>query len=74
MIEITRAMLDEKMRIARGDAPFVADRICDELLALSLPEFRRLPGIVQTYAGLHDAAKRRLESLNVGAPVKGSST
>jgi hypothetical protein len=63
VIEITRAMLDEKMKIARGDAPFVEDRICEELLALSLPEFRKLPGIVQTYAGLHDAAKRRLESL-----------
>jgi len=63
VIEITRAMLDEKMKIARGDAPFVEDRICDELLALPLEEWRRLPGVVQNYAGLHAAAKRRQDAL-----------
>ena len=63
MIEITRDMLAEKMKVARGDAPFVDDRICDELLALPLKEWRRLPGLVQNYAGLHAAAKRRLEAL-----------
>lgn len=63
MIEITRVMLEEKMKQAKGEAPFVEDKICDALLALDLPEWRRLPGIVQNYAGLYDAAKRRRESL-----------
>ena len=63
MIEITSEMLAEKMKQAKGEAPFVEDRICDELLALSLPEFRKYPGIVQTYAGLHGEAKRKHQQL-----------
>lgn len=56
-------MLEEKMKMARGDIPFAEDKICDALLDLDMAEFRKLPGIVQNYAGLHLAAKRRLESL-----------
>lgn len=63
MIEVTREMLFEKSRQAKGESSFVEDKICDALLALPLEEWRKLPGAVQNYAGLHDAAKRRVEAL-----------
>ena len=67
MIEVTREMLVEKAKQAKGESVFVDDKICDALLALPLEEWRKLPGAVQNYAGLHDAAKRRLESLKAEA-------
>jgi hypothetical protein len=63
VIEVTRQMLEEKSKQARGNARFVPDKICDALLELSLPEFRKLPGIVQTWAGLYATARRHAESL-----------
>lgn len=70
MIEITREMLAEKMKQAKGDAPFVTDKICEALLA-DLNEWRKLPGIVKTYVGLYDAAKRRRDALQETAEAKG---
>ena len=58
MIEVTKAMLEEKMKQARGESPFVEDKICQALLDLDWSEYRKLPGIVQNYAGLYDSAKR----------------
>ncbi|MFL6333817.1 MAG: hypothetical protein ACJ754_10945 [Pyrinomonadaceae bacterium] len=69
MIEITRAMLEEKVRQAKGEAPFVVDKICEALLAYDLSEWRKLPGVVQNYAGLYGAAKRRQESLKGVVPT-----
>jgi len=63
MIEVTRAMLEEKIRQAKGESPFVEDKICEALLALDWSEYRKLPGIVQNYAGLYDSAKRKVASL-----------
>jgi hypothetical protein len=63
VIEVTRAMLEEKIKQAKGEAPFIRDKICEALLALDWSEFRKLPGIVQNYAGLYDSAKRRVEQL-----------
>lgn len=63
VIEVTSAMLEEKARQARGDAPFTEDEIASTVLNLNLPEFRKLPGVVQTWAGLYATAKRRHEQL-----------
>jgi hypothetical protein len=63
MLEVTAEMWEEKAKMARGDAPFVADRICDELLELSLPEFRKYPPRWQHYAGMYGEARRRAEAL-----------
>ena len=57
MIEVTPAMWEEKAKMARGETPFVEDKICDELLALSLPEFRKYPPRWQSYAGVDSSLK-----------------
>ena len=53
MIEITKQMLDKKMKQANGSAVFVEDKIAQALLDLELKEFRKLPGRAQTWAGLY---------------------
>lgn len=67
MIEVTSAMLEEKASQARGDAPFAEDAIASAVLSLSLPEFRKLPGVVQTWAGLYATAKARATSAHDAA-------
>jgi hypothetical protein len=63
MVEVTSEMWERKARMARGEIPFAEDRVCDELLALPLPEFRKYPPRWQHYAGMHGEAKRRREQL-----------
>lgn len=63
MIEVTKTMLDAKIKQARGESPFVEDRIAQSLLDLDMTEWRKLPGILQTYAGLYDSAKRYVAQL-----------
>jgi hypothetical protein len=63
MIEVTPAMWDHKAKMARGEIPFEEDKLCDAILALSLPEFRKHTPRWQNYAGMHGTAKRKFESL-----------
>jgi hypothetical protein len=69
MIEVTPEMWERKARMARGEIPFEEDKICDAVLASSLPEFRKYSPRWQSYAGLHGTAKRKFESLKEGANV-----
>jgi hypothetical protein len=63
VIEVTKAMLEEKARQARGDAPLVEDKICQAFLDLDLPEFRKLSPMVQTWCGFYATAQRRAAQL-----------
>jgi len=63
MIEVTPEMWEQKAKMARGEIPFAEDKICDELLALPLPQFRKYPPRWQSFAGMHAEAKRKFDSL-----------
>lgn len=65
MIEVTPEMWERKAKMARGEIPFEADPLCNAVLALPLPEFRKLAPRWQNYAGMHGAAKRKFESMKV---------
>lgn len=66
MIEVTPEMWERKAKMARGELPFEEDKVCDAILALPLPEFRKYPPRWQHYAGMHGTAKRLHESLKDG--------
>jgi hypothetical protein len=70
MIEVTPEMWERKAKMARGEIPFEDDRLCDELLALPLPEFRKYSPRWQHYAGMHGVARRKFESLKETESLK----
>jgi hypothetical protein len=63
MIEVSDEWLRQKVKEAKGEAPFTKDALLDCIASGGLDEYRKLPGRWQTIVGLHGEAKRRAEAL-----------
>jgi hypothetical protein len=67
VIEVTNDMIRAMMKQADGSVVFVENKIAQTVLDLGLREYYKLPGRVQTWAGLYATAQRRHEMLKDAA-------